>query len=315
MQTLRLFCDVALHRSFSEAAQLHGISQSAASQRVHQLEEQLGVTLIDRSVRPLALTDAGKVLMREGRDIVQRYDALIQKLSQADGRVRGEVVVDAIYSAGIDLLVNLKEEFESVHPGIRLRVDYKRPEQVHDQVRTGQCDLGIVSYPHRWKDVSVVPLRDERMSVVCSPRHALAGGAVIHARELSNHSMVTFESGLPVGRAIRRYLKEHGSSPTITNMFDNIDTIKHAVSVTDDLTILPTRTVKREVESGTLASIQLEPELTRPMGVIGPKRSRSNGKSLSPAAQAFVEFLVEFLAPLSPGEGLGAGEKQKAIQA
>lgn len=297
MQTLRLFCDVALHRSFSEAAQLHGISQSAASQRVHHLEEQLGVTLIDRSVRPLALTEAGAIVLREGRDIVQRYDALTQKLGQTSGTVRGEVIVDAIYSAGIDLLVNLKEEFEKAHPGIKVRVDYKRPEQVHDQVRAGQCDLGIVSYPHRWKDVSVIPLRDERMSVVCSPNHKLSTHDVIDASALSEHSMVTFESGLPVGRAIRRYLKEQSASPTITNVFDNIDTIKHAVSVTDELTVLPTRTVKREVEAGTLVSIRLEPELNRPMGVICAKRSRSNGSTLAPAAQTFVEYLLEHAGP------------------
>lgn len=298
MQTLRLFCDVALHRSFSEAAALHGISQSAASQRVHHLEEQLGVTLIDRSVRPLALTDAGSTVLREGREIVQRYDALTQKLGKAKGEVRGEVIVDAIYSAGIDLLVNLKDEFEKANPSVKVRVEYKRPEQVHERVRNGECDMGIVSYPQRWKDVCVIPLRDERMSVICSPRHELASHGNITAGELSEYSMVTFESGLPVGRAIRRYLKEHGASPKLTNVFDNIDTIKHAVAVTDDLTILPTRTVQREVEIGSLVSVPLEPALDRPMGVITAKRTRSNGSALAPAVQAFVDYLVEHNAPL-----------------
>ncbi|MCC7205272.1 MAG: LysR family transcriptional regulator, partial [Phycisphaeraceae bacterium] len=65
MQSLRLFCDVAGHRSFSLAAKKHGITQSAVSQRVGQLEKRLGVTLLDRSVRPLALTPAGELFLRE----------------------------------------------------------------------------------------------------------------------------------------------------------------------------------------------------------------------------------------------------------
>ena len=73
MQTLRLFCDVAACRSVSQAAARHGITQSAASQRVSQFEKRLGVTLIDRSVRPLDLTAAGELMLREGRSHAPRH--------------------------------------------------------------------------------------------------------------------------------------------------------------------------------------------------------------------------------------------------
>src|SRR5690606_2035151 len=103
MQTLRLFCDVARLRSFSDAAALHGITQSAASQRVGHLERRLNVTFFDRSVRPLTLTDAGELFWREVQELVGRYNRLEQRVQQLHAGPEGQVTVAAIYSAGIGL--------------------------------------------------------------------------------------------------------------------------------------------------------------------------------------------------------------------
>jgi DNA-binding transcriptional LysR family regulator len=298
MFTLRLFCDVASQRSFSAAALRHDITQSAASQRIGHLEKQLGVTLIDRSVRPLALTAAGELFHAEAKELVQRYDRLTHRLSQMsrqDGGLRGEVVVEAIYSAGIDLLNLIKEEFEELKPRVTVKIDYKRPEEVYDAVSHQRCDLGILSYPQRWRDVEVIPLRDERMCVACAPGHPLSSRKSVRASQLGDWEMATFEAELPAGRAIRRYLRDEGVEPHIVSVFDNIDTIKAAVAVTEQIAILPKRTIKREVAAGSLAAVTLEPELVRPMGIILPKRSR--GATLSPAAQAFVDYLLEHAGP------------------
>lgn len=300
MQTLRLFCDVAVHHSFSQAAARHGITQSAASQRIGQLEKRLGVKLIDRSVRPLALTPSGEVYLRGCRELLDRYDGLEQQVTELGaesnngngaGEVRGEVRVDAIYSAGIDLLSHMKEAFESRWPRAKVVLEYKRPEGVHDAVKNRECDLGIVSYPRKWADVHTIDLRDERMAVVCSVTHPLANRKCIDATELGEFELVSFETDLPVGKRIKRYLKDQGVAKAITTVFDNIDTIKSAVAVTNQVAILPLPTVKREVERGTLAAIELGPELTRPVGVIY-RKSRSNG-SLTDAARAFVDQLKE----------------------
>src|SRR5690606_18096178 len=123
------------------------------------------------------------------------------------------------------------------------------------------CDLGILSYPERWRRVGGISLRDEPMAVVCRPEHELAQRGRVEAADLAPFEMVTFDQDLPVGRRIRRYLREHGASPRVVAWFDNIDTIKNAVAVTDRFAILPTRTVSREVAAGDLATVRLEPEL------------------------------------------------------
>jgi DNA-binding transcriptional LysR family regulator len=297
MQSLRLFCDVARCRSFSQAAAEHGITQSAASQRVGALERKLGVTLLDRSSRPLSLTPAGQVFFTEGRELLARYDDLERRVSALHQPApAGLVRVDAIYSAGIDLLRHVQEIFSRQHPQVNVVVEYKRPDEVYQAVRDHECDLGIVSYPQRWRDVGTMLLRQETMAVVCGPHHPLAKRHKIQAASLGAWAMVSFEQELPVGRRIRRYLRQHGADPRVVSVFDNIDTIKHALTVTETFAILPRRTVMADVNAGTLCVVQLEPKLTRPLGILfarGPRDSRS----LAPAVQAFVDCLMEHAGP------------------
>ena len=297
MQTLRLFCDVVRFRSFSQAAAKHGVTQSAASQRIGALEKRLGVTLIDRSVRPLVLTSAGEMFAGECRELLERYERLEQRVSQLRPHLEGHVLVNAIYSAGIDLLQRVRDAFVQQNPKVTVSIEYRPPDEVYDAARHHRCDMGIVSYPRHWRDVSSIALRNEVMAVVCAPAHPLTrNGPAVRAVELGNWPMVTFEPTLPVGRHIRRFLREQDVRPTITNVFDNIDTIKSAVPVTNQISILPKRTVLREVAAGTLAVIELIPALRRPLGIIFRRRSRSNG-AFSPAAQVFVDFLLEHAGP------------------
>ena len=137
MQTLRLFYDVTRFRSFSRAAVEHGITQSAASQRIGQLEKRLGVRLIDRSIRPLALTPAGEVFLTGCRDVVERYEQLEHKVTQFRPQLESRVQVQAIYSAGIELLTKVKDAMAEKHPRVSISFKYTRPDEVHEAVRKG----------------------------------------------------------------------------------------------------------------------------------------------------------------------------------
>lgn len=296
MHTIRLFADVARCHSFSQAAKLHGITQSAASQRVSHLEKRLGVRLLDRSVRPLDLTVAGRVFLEGCDDVLQRYDRLERRISAMRDEPSGTVRVAAIYSSGIELLERVRHGFEQDHPRVSVEINYRKPDEIHRMVLDGAADLGVVSYPERFKKVRVIQLRDEIMAVVCAPRHELAGRRSVTAPQLSPHTMASFDLDLPVGRRIKAYLKEHGGSPRITHRFDNLDTLKSAVTVTDSFAVLPKRTVIREVAAGTLSIVELLPMLTRPIGAI--YRARANDdEPLSPAVDAFVEHLVKSAGP------------------
>ncbi len=292
LRALRIFLDVAKHRSVSRAATANGVTQSAVSQRIRQLETDLGVSLLDRSIRPVGLTPAGEMFAREGRTLVDGYQELCKRIGQLSEPLEGEVRVDAIYSAGIDLMQLLRENFEEHNPGVRVHLDYKRPEEVDEAVRHGSCDFGIVSYPKRWQGLSMKLLRDERMTVVCPPSHELCARSVVQASELGTYQLIGFGSDLPVGRHLRRYLRSCGVEPNLTYEPDNIDTLKSMLAIGEQIAILPRRTVLREVAAGTLAIVELEPELNRPIGIIYTGR-----QSLRAPARSFFDFLLEHADP------------------
>jgi len=300
MEAINLFCDVAQHRSISRAALAHGVTQSAASQRIASLERELGVQLVDRSTRPLSLTEAGELYYRGCRKIMEDYERLTRRLHGArEGReLVGEVSVAAIYSSGIDLLNRVIADFERDHPQARLKVEYLQPQNVYQRVRQQVCDLGIISYPERWSGVESVPLRDETMVVVARGGHVLATANQLHAEQLADHAIVSFDESLPIGRRILEYLRRHGAATNIINHVDNIDTIKSFVAETDAVAILPRRTVQREVEAGVLAAIELTPTLVRPVAIIHLPHP-----ALSPLARAFIEYLTHDQQAVDGGNG------------
>lgn len=311
MQTIRLFVEVARCRSFSKAAELHGISQSAASQRIGQLERRLGVKLIDRSVRPFELTQAGELYLVGAADTLNRFDRIereVSSLGSTSQRLEGTVRVTAIYSAGIDLLSQLRDRFLQEQQDVQVELNYLKPGQVHQAVLDKQADFGIVSFPDRFSKVIVQPLREEAMAVVCRPDHALADRKTVAASELTGLDKAGYDADLPIARHLQRYLKEQGSAPNVSHRFDNMDTLKSAVAVTDRFAIMPVRCVQREVDAGTLRAIRLTPKLTRPMGVL----TRSGTDDLGPASKAFLKELIRTAGPDHANAGDAAPSRKPA---
>ncbi len=292
MQGLRIFCDVADLRSFSRAAELHGITQSAVSQRIHHLEQRLGARLLDRSKRPFVLTPAGELVSGEGRQLVARYDALARSVARLDPERGGSVRVHAIYSAGIALLNQLRTEFRRQRPGLDVLIEYEPPAAVAEAARAGRCDFGIVSYPEQWPGLQSRPLREERMCLACGVHHELAGEEQVWAADLDGRELIHFTHELPAARHIRSYLARNGAEPVFAQRLDNIDTFKSMLQATDYAAILPVRTFLAEVRAGLLAAVPIEPLLERPVGIVHARRR------LRPAAQDFAAFLVENAGPL-----------------
>lgn len=287
IDAIKLFCDVAQHRSVSRGASINGVTQSAASQRIMSLEKDLGVQLIDRSTRPLTLTPSGEVYHRGCRAILDRYTQLTQQIQQRQP-MRGEVHIAAIYSAGIDLLNQVKRDFEAEQPEAHVFIHYAQPDVVYQKVIGEQVDLGILSYPRRWRDLAATPLRDEQMVVAARAGHTLGSRQDINASELNGYEFATFDKSLPIGRRIAAYLRSHGVQPQIVHSFDNIDTIKTYIGSTDAIAVLPGRTVQREVDGGRLVAVDLHPALIRPLAIVARRQ-----RELSPLAKTFMNYLLK----------------------
>jgi DNA-binding transcriptional LysR family regulator len=284
---LKLFKDIGQTRSISRGASLNGISQSAASQHVMELERSLEVPLLDRSTRPLTLTPAGRLYFDLCRDVLRRKDEFDAAIGQHKHLVEGTVRVASIYSVGLSEMTRLEQEFSQRYPQARLQVEYLRPEKVYEAVETDQVDLGLVSYPEPTRQIAVIPWLREQMVVAAPPSHPLAGRLAVAPADLSGHDFVGFDEDLPIRREVDRFLRERGVEVNVVMHFDNLQMIKEAVALGSGISIVPARILQTEIERGRLAAIPIDaPELFRPLGVIHRRKKRFNQ-----ATQTFLELL------------------------
>jgi DNA-binding transcriptional LysR family regulator len=293
---LKLFRDIAHTRSVSRGARLNGISQSAASQHLQELERTIGVRLLDRSTRPVAATEAGRIYSEFCRDVLRRKEEFDVALDRLKGRVEGTVRVAAIYSVGISDMSGLEQELARRMPEAELLVEYLRPEKVYEAVVTDQADLGLVSYPESNKEVTAIPWRREPMMVAAAPSHPLASKKLLRISDLTGQDFISFDDDLRVGREVRRFMRESGLQVSIVMHFDNIQTMKEAVALGTGISILPVRVLRVDIEQGRLAAIPLKGcTLVRPLGIIHRRRKKFNR-----AMQCFLELLGELAASESP---------------
>lgn len=285
---LALFRDIVQSRSISRAATLNGVSQSAASQQLRELEERMGVTLLDRSSRPFTVTPAGRLYFDLCRDVLQRQEEFELTLEAMKSEVEGTVRVASIYSVGISEMARVKAEFSQRYPHARLEVEYLRPDKVYQAVMEDRADMGFVSYPQPGKLLAAISFREEQMAVAAAPSHPLAGQERLAPAELAGQEFVAFDEDLPIRREIDRFLREHGVAVNLAMHFDNIQMVKEAVALGSGVSILPVRAMQAEVEQGRLVAIPLEAVLLRPIGIIHRRRKRFHR-----AAQCFLELLRE----------------------
>ena len=286
LRSLEIFCDVAELRSFSRAAQAHRITQSAVSQAIHQMEESLGVCLIDRSTRPLSLTEAGSRFQRGLIEILAKYHRLEEDVAALGKGLCGELQIASIYSVGVSYMPEAEDEFRQRYPEVDVRVSYGRNEFVVDQVHQGRADIGLVSFPKSTRQINSVAWQQEPVRLVCNRSHPLAGQTDVTPQDLDGIEMVGFDRSLEIRQMIDGVLKRAGIRVDFRNEFDNADSIVRSIQANNSIGFLPEAAVRRETASGSLRIVACRAvSMTRPLGIIyrrtdGPGNAGSEFGSL-----------------------------------
>jgi DNA-binding transcriptional LysR family regulator len=284
-----MFCDVVETGSFSRAAQLNHVTQSAVSQQVRALEVRYEQKLLSRSARQVTPTPAGERLFRGSKEVLARFAEVESEIRENAPEVQGTCTVSAIYSVGLHELGRLQKELLKLHPKINLRLNYRRSDQVYDDVILGAAELGLVAWPQARAGVDTLPFRDDKMSLVCAPSHPLAAKQKATLAAIAAHPFIAFDREAPTRKGIDRLFREKGLELNPVMEMDNVETIKRAVELGLGVAVLPTATVEHEVAEGTLASRPFaDGPLTRPIGILIRK-----GKYLDRASQAVLDVLKQ----------------------
>src|SRR5436309_7269934 len=253
LDTLFLYCEVIRSGSFSLGAQAHRISQSAASQAVRQLEEELGAKLIDRTKRPFMVTPAGRRFFEGCQSLLEHYQKIKAEITEQREALGGAVRVAVIYSVGLQDMGFYTQQFNTRYPQAKIRLAFLHPHEVVEAVINDGADLGILSFPSPHRSLTIIPWHSEPMVFICHRSHPLAKKKTVSVRELDGEKFVAFDRGLSIRKAVDKALRQRGATVSIAMEFDNIETIKHAITIQSGVSILPRPSVAREVESGILA--------------------------------------------------------------
>ncbi|MBY0523603.1 MAG: LysR family transcriptional regulator [Gemmataceae bacterium] len=307
MEFLQVFCDVARCRSFSQAAAANGLSQSAVSQIVLQLERRLGVQFVDRSTRPLQLTPLGQAYYEGCRVLIEQYRELEATVRQAQTQIDAVVQVAAIYSVGLGDMGQYVEQFVATQPQAKVHIEYLHPDRVYERVLDGTVDFGLVSYPRKMRELLVLPWRDEEMVLACAPNHPLAALKRVRPADLAGVKYIGFDRDLVIRRQVDRFLREQGVTVETTMEFDNIENIKKAIEISAGVALLPEPILRREVQAGTLAARPLAgARMVRPLGIIMHRHHK-----LTTTVLRFIDLLRHSDGASSPPDNDDAESAQK----
>lgn len=289
IHSLKVFCDLAETESFTKAAQINGVTQSAVSQQISALEKQFKSILIERSKKKFRLTREGDVLYEYSKQMIQTYDSLLSRLQEIKDIISGTIRVATIYSIGLHDLPPYMKKFLKAYPTVKVHVEYRRANQVYEDVLGNVVDIGLVAYPNKDSRLEVTPLRKDRLVLICHPDHPLASQETVQLPELSGQKFIGFEPDIPTRKAIDKILKDHEVAVKTVMEFDNIETVKRAVEIDAGVAIVPQATVAQEVSKNTLAQVLFDrEEFYRPLAAIHKK-----SKVLSPAIKQFISILKE----------------------
>jgi len=287
LESLKTFCDLAETESFTKAAKINGVTQSAVSQQISSLEKYFKSLLIERSKKKFRLTREGQVLYDYSKEISLIYESLSSKLKEIKDIISGTIRVATIYSIGLHDLPFYLKKFLKAYPTVNVHVEYRRSHHVYEDVLSNVVDLGLVAYPAREPKLEVIPLRKEMLVLICHPQHPLAKFKAIKFKDVAGQKFVGFEPDIPTRRAIDKALKENDVAVQHVMEFDNIETVKRAVEIDAGIAIVPRGTVIQEVAGQTLAELVIEgADLYRPLAAIYKKN-----KALSPAMKQFLATL------------------------
>jgi DNA-binding transcriptional LysR family regulator len=289
IESLKVFCDLTETESFTKAAQVNSVTQSAVSQQISALERQFKSLLIERSKKKFRLTREGQVLYDYSKQIIQTYDSLNNKLAELKDIISGTIRVATIYSIGLHDLPPYIKKFMKSYPTVNIHVEYRRANQVYDDVLSNVVDLGLVAYPVKDSKIEIIPLRKEPLVLICHPQHPFARQKSIKLKQLAGQKMIGFEPDIPTRKALDKILKEHDVEVKHVMEFDNVETVKRAVEIDAGISIVPLGTVTQEINKQTLISVTIDDgEFYRPLAAIYKKN-----KVLSPAMKQFLAILKE----------------------
>src|SRR5258708_125355 len=286
LSQLAIFLAVAEERSFSRAAQKLMRTQPAVSLAIQRLEKELGETLVDRSLKDVTLTGAGKVVFEFAGKFQNISGGLTNALTELRDHHTGRLTIGANESGALYLLAHIRQ-FRKLYPGVKVEVRRSLSSRIPSDVLDNSIELGVVSYEPSDRTLHSQVIYTDSLCFVVFPGHPLAGRKEAKITELGSETFIAHNVVSPYRQVVVRTFQKHHVPLNMNVEMPTLETIKQAVVNQMGVAFLPRMTVQSELESGTLIEVSIrELKVERKIRLVHPSK-----RQLSHAARAFLEVI------------------------
>lgn len=251
LRSLRVFEAAASASNFSRAAEVLGMSQSAVSQHIKALEQDVNGGLFDTQARPIELTDAGRELLRHARLILAQVNIATDSLASLQGQYRGQIHIGTVAPANYfvaKLIAGFKERF----PEVRVRVTLGKRDQLLGMLAEHRLDMVIGGYPPGDSEIVAEAFARHPHCIVAAPHHPLANRRRIDFDEIRNEPFIAREPGSSTRRYLEHLLQAQGLQIRINLELEGNETVKHAVMAGLGISFLSAHVFQIELQTGAL---------------------------------------------------------------
>lgn len=290
LRQLQYFIKVAIKQHVTQASEELHVAQSAVSRQIHQLEQELGVSLFVQKGRNLQLTPVGKLFLDRVEGVLSDLDRAVQEVHEFLDPELGEVRIGFPHSLGISLLPTVVAEFRNKHPKVKFRLRQGTYSSLIRDLISGEIDLSFISpFPETHEQVAGEMLLSEELYAVVPKQHPLADRDSIQLSQLKNDPFVMFSDAYSLRSIVLDACKTAGFVPQIGFEGEETDTIRGLVAAGLGVGLLPEMALT-EVSPLEPAKLRVtEPKVTRTIGLI-----RRKDEKLTPVADLFRCFLLQY---------------------
>lgn len=288
---LKTFVDVAKSGSASFAAQKNYVTQPAVTQHLQILESKLDCKLFERHKRKFELTPSGHALLHYAEIILRQFEEAKTRIGEINQRQSFNLRLGTIYSIGLYELQPLVKQFLKKFPETHIHLEYHPFHQIYDLVANRDIDFGFVAFPSAHpKGVSVEIFHKEKLVLIQSPMQRVFGkGSSVTFKDLNKAKFVSFSTDTPTRNAIDAFLRSKQCFPATVHEYDNVETLKSAVTLGIGCSIVPESSIRNELRDRSLEVVPFKPfTLERPLAILHRK-----GKHLSQTEKIFHKMVLE----------------------
>lgn len=289
LRQLRYLVALAEAGNFTRAAEAAHIAQPAMSQQIRRLEDEIGLAVVERTTRRVALTEAGELLVVRARRVLAELEAAETELQALRGMFTGHVTMGAMHTMGpVDLSLAIAL-FRERHPDVQFTVREQSSEEMAEMLRVDELDVAFLSVTERIESrgLGLAQLVLEELVVLLPPGHRLSGRRQLRMVELADEAFISFRPGARLRELLVWAGHEASFEPRITLESNEAQRVRRLVSRGLGVAILP----RSDAESpgAEIAVVDLtEPRLERDITL-----AWREGRRLAPAAAEFLALARE----------------------